>query len=470
MQALKRKEMITMNNEKDFRLIAPDIDSLLRFFRDGHMNACSPTPAVIAAIGPLFEELHALAPSEKNDEYKSIWLQIPRGTIDDYASFEDLQEEGVVKSRDEYESFWLEHYPYEIKWYKLELIESRNRDGELRFRAVFLDNKCVVSITLERDGDPFPVYTEDAVAALCSLIMEAIPASLEKLKQGTYNADVAAHLPYWFRTGVIRRSVLWKKSPDDWKKDAMDGLSPETIAEFKRLLESGINDVQKVGRIKAFTANDFFRACELGYKALGYNCDSLSAAELYHKYADGRDEGLTGTGYGLDKGPGIDFDDPAAWDQWYFGRRSGGHPWEIIRGGNSTHVDLFVCHDADSLGYRFRLGEISQQEYDELMANAGYYFCIRGKHRPLESVTFYTVLAAAGLPVIIYDAEEILARFDGTDYVGIVPHHIIPKYCEDMFPSKYGHVIDFAHVYDDEIAAFGEDIEWLPEPEARLIE
>ena len=245
---------------------------------------------------------------------------------------------------------------------------------------------------------------------------------------------------------------------------------PESTACFVFLGQPlhRINDVQKVGRIKAFTANDFFRACELGYKALDYNCDSLSDAELYHKYADGRDEGLTGTGYGLAKGPGIDFDDPAAWDQWYFGRRSGGHPWEIIRGGNSTHVDLFVCHDADSLGYRFRLGEISQQEYDELMANAGYYFCIRGTHRPLESVTFYTVLSAAGLPAIINDAEEILARFDGTDYVGIVPHHIIPKYCEDMFPSKYGHVIDFAHVYDDEIAAFGEDIEWLPEPEARF--
>ena len=172
----------------------------------------------------------------------------------------------------------------------------------------------------------------------------------------------------------------------------------------------------------------------------------------------------------MDKGPGIDFDDPAEWDQWYFGSRSGGHPWEIIRGGNSTHMDLFVCHDAESLGYRFRLGEISQKEYDELMAKAGYYFCIRGKHRPLESVTFYTVLSAAGLPVIIEDAEEILARFDGSDFVGIVPHHIIPKYCEGMFPLKYGHVIDFAHVYDDEIAAFGEDIEWLPEPEARLVE
>ena len=87
-----------------------------------------------------------------------------------------------------------------------------------------------------------------------------------------------------------------------------------------------------------------------------------------------------------------------------------------------------------------------------------------------KKTVFYTVLSAAGLPVIIEDAEEILARFDGSDFVGIVPHHIIPKYCEGMFPLKYCHVIDFAHVYDDEIAAFGEDIEWLSEPEARLVE
>ena len=470
MQALKRKEMIIMNNEKDFRLIAPDIDSLLRFFRDGHTNATSPTPAVIAAINPVFDALRNLAPSKRNDEYKSIWLQIPRGTIDDYYSYEDMLANVSVESREQYEAFWQEDYPDELKWYKLELIESRNREGDIRFRAVFLDHKCVVSITFERNGDPFPIYTEEAVVTLCSLIMEAIPASMEKLKQGTYNDDVNAHLPYWFRTGVIRRSVIWKKAPDDWKKDGMDGLSPETASEFKRLQESGINDVQKIGRIKSFTANDFFHACELGYKALGYDCDGLTPDKLYLKYADGRDEGLTGTGYGLNAGPGIDFDDPAAWDQWYFSSRGGGHPWEVVPGGNSTHMDLFVSNDVELLGYQFRLGEISQQEYDERLAKAGYYFHIRGKHRPLESVTFYTTLSAAGLPVVIDDAKEILARFDGSDYVGIVPHHVALKYCESMFPVKYGPVIDFTHVYADDIAALGEDIEWLPEAEARLIQ
>ena len=61
-------------------------------------------------------------------------------------------------------------------------------------------------------------------------------------------------------------------------------------------------------------------------------------------YADGRDEGLTGQGHGLNAGPGIDFDSPAAWNDWYFGTRGGGHPWEVVPGGNSTHVELYVCN------------------------------------------------------------------------------------------------------------------------------
>ncbi len=79
------------------------------------------------------------------------------------------------------------------------------------------------------------------------------------------------------------------------------------------------------------------------------------------------------------------------------------------------------------------------------------------------------MLSAAGLPVVLEDAEEILARFEGSDYIGIVPHHVIPKYCEGMFPSQYGHVIDFIHVYDEDLETIGDSIEWLLEPEAKLI-
>lgn len=147
----------------------------------------------------------------------------------------------------------------------------------------------------------------------------------------------------------------------------------------------------------------------------------------------------------------------------------GGHPWEIIRGGNSTHLDLMVCNDKKELEYEFRLGEISEEEYKERLEKAGYYFTLRGKYRQLEAVTFYTTLSAAGLPVILEDAEEILARFEGNDYVGIVPHSCATRYCESMFPSEYGKVIDFIHVFDEDMEQFGKDITWLPEDAAKLI-
>ena len=96
------------------------------------------------------------------------------------------------------------------------------------------------------------------------------------------------------------------------------------------------------------TGNDFLAACALGYEACGYDVcgndgERLLLDELYIRYADGRDEGLTGKGSGLFSGPGIDLSSPEAWEAWFFDRtRRGGHPWEVCRGGNSTHVSLVV--------------------------------------------------------------------------------------------------------------------------------
>ena len=84
----------------------------------------------------------------------------------------------------------------------------------------------------------------------------------------------------------------------------------------------------------------------------------------------------------------------------------------------------------------------------------------------MESVIFYLTLHDAGLPVLISDAEEILARFDASDYMGIVPHSVIPKYCEGMFPKEYGRVIDFMHVYEEDLEKYKDDIIWLPEEPA----
>ena len=78
-----------MNN---YKLVAPDIDSLLNCFERGFLNPSAPSEALCKAMDPLFEMLREMAPLRKNDEAKAIWVTIPRGSIEDFGSYEDMLE------------------------------------------------------------------------------------------------------------------------------------------------------------------------------------------------------------------------------------------------------------------------------------------------------------------------------------------------------------------------------------------
>ena len=69
---------------------------------------------------------------------------------------------------------------------------------------------------------------------------------------------------------MIHRSKLWEKEPAQKEFD-LEGLSLETLASFKSLLSAGRNDETAIGRLNTMTANDFFRACAIGYKACGFD-------------------------------------------------------------------------------------------------------------------------------------------------------------------------------------------------------
>ena len=460
--------MFFEDNDRQYKLVAPDVDELLRYFDRGLMNPTSSTPALLAAFTTLWNLLSPLAPLKKNEEAKTIWLRIPRGEITDYATFEEMKEYGEVETYEEYENLWKQEYPEEYCWYELVAVKSFNRDGSLRYYGISLGHEHIISaLTEDRALNDQGYYADGAACKLCEVIAPAVEASVSMLQNGTYNDLVAAELPYQFRIGVIKRSDLWDYEPDS-KETAYDGLSEETVEKFRSLISSGINDEAHIGRIKDFTANDFFKACKIGYEAIGKDCEGFTLPDLYMHYADGRDEGLTGKGYGLNAGPGIDFDSPEQWDEWYYGSRCGGHPWEVVPGGNSTHVELYVRNDRRELEWNLRSGKIVQSEYDARIKTAGYYFFIAGIQRQFEAVSFYVALSDAGMPVVIEGAEELLARFEATDYIGIVPHHMPTRYCESLFPDKYGDIIDFTHVYKDEDAWF-EKIEWLPEEEAHLV-
>ena len=452
----------------NYKCVAPDFDRLLYSFDRGYMNSSVPSKALKEAMESVFAVLSDLAPLKKNKEAKAIWLMVPRGTIDDYDSYEDLLEWGEIENRDEYEERWKEDYPDPVSWYELVVAEGF-RDENLFYRAISLGNKMIINADMSTgEADDSCSYREEAIITLCRLIVEAAKESMRKLKEGTYNEEVANSLPYSFRTGVIERSLLWERKPE-WKESDMDGISAEIAEKFVGLVskQDGKNEL---GRLDKMTANSFFRACAIGYDACGFQDPGLSLEERYFAHADGRDEGLSGRGHGINAGSGIDYDDPDSWDKWYFDReRYGGHPWEVVRGGNSTHLDLFVCHDRNHLDFLFRTGKINETEYKQKYEKAGYYFEVAGKYRMFEAINFFVSLTEAGLPVILNDAKEILNRIEGKDYVGIVPHDVVPRYCESMFPDRYGNIIDFIHVYEEELECFGDLIKWLPEEEAILL-
>lgn len=231
---------------------------------------------------------------------------------------------------------------------------------------------------------------------------------------------MAEQLLYYLRTGVVARDAVWDAYPET--QDAIfDGMDEGTYRAFCEYATANAEDAGSIGRLASMTGCDYLAACALGYEACGYDVrgkdgERLPLDELYTRYADGRDEGLTGKGVGLCSGPGIDLSSSEAWDAWYFDRtRSGGHPWEVCRGGNSTHVSLFVCHDRREAEFRHRVGELSDEEFRASEQSWGYYYVVAGKawNRAVEAVHFYVALKRAGLPVALRDARAILARFRG---------------------------------------------------------
>ena len=185
------------------------------------------------------------------------------------------------------------------------------------------------------------------------------------------------------------------------------------------------------------TANDFYKFCLLGYNANKYKeHEGLTAKEAYYKYADGRDENLKD----IDENSYDDF------DNWLNDKEKfGGHPWEVCRGGNSTHISLYV----------------GQDEY-------GYYLTLDGKSfgRSIETIRFYNALKDNNAPVFLNDAEEILNRILEKDKIGVVPDYTITKYQESSFPNEK--IVDFVHLDDKKENEMIKLVKWQEEDKVYL--
>lgn len=409
-----------MDTRPSVNLTAPLLDNLIERAAAFPYVSDDQTKRLVLA---LFQKLQAIAISG-DDERRELWLTAPRGSIEDFGDYEEYLDAEEVESREEFGELWLLYYPEPYKWYKLITVVYND------IHSVFLDNKLV----LQFQNEPKEIYPYDK-SKLAKWLVNTADEVITALTAGTYNAFIRDNLPYRKRVGKILRSDYWRIFPDE-KAEYLCGITSEQIQRFTYLIHSQPPD-DPAYRLSEMTSGKFFDFCRLGYAANQYKgIDELTPKELYRAHADGRDDGMTAL-------PG---DSPEAFSECFHNRdRHGGHPWEVCRGGNSTHISLYVSQD-----------------------ECGWWLTLAGSSqgRSVETVKFYLALVEHGSPVYLRDAAELTAMLTGADYIGIVPEGVIPRYCDSYLPGEK--MLDFMNLPTKNTDAVIKAVIWYPLDEARL--
>lgn len=387
-----------------------EINTLKYNFKENPFNA---KPELLKDIESITNALY----EPNKDELKTLWIKVKNPNYETFRKdlleeYPDADEEDV---KYEYEKYSEPYSFYQIKEIVLE-------DGR---SFVFIDNVLIAShnpaadnakVTAESNWYRWPIQDYNEIMAD---LKATIADHIAMLKAGTYKAEIIDQLPYYLKTGTIVRKDYYMALHEE--KTVYDEFNDfKNKKEFLEETDMFDPKENKSFRLTDMTTRMFFNACLAGYIENGCAATEDDAKAMYYKYADGRDEGLSE----------VPLDDHEAFHKWLHERQYGGHPWEIMRGGNSTHVSLYVCED-----------------------EKGYFFSVNGRSesRFIETINCYLAIKRMGYPIILSNSELLKDRLKGEEVLGIVPQDVFPRYCDSMFPS--GNVHNFMNIWEEDLPA-----------------
>lgn len=412
------------SENKTEKLYAPEIDNIIQRYRHNRDLSVRDRYSEVKAV---YEMMKGIKSGADYDSHQ-IWMEVPRGDIKEFGDFDEFLDAGEVETYEEFENLWREFYPEETKWYSLTVMKYGEDfylsvNSELNF-SIRVQEPCSSGHT--QSGNDLISFI-DRLYLIVKDVTDIILTSVED-----YNYYVGKNLPYQKRFGRIRRKELWEIFGGETIRPDKN-LGSEIIAKFMEIIVKQRN-IDYNPLISEMTADDFFRYCEICYDANFYFKDVgtiLTPNEKYSRMADGRDAGLTD----------IEGNSPQALFNWYqSGERLGAHPWEICRGGNSTHISLYL----------------NRQEGSWQLILAGSSIV-----RVEETVRMAVSLHNKHIPFMLRDAEEILKMVTGEDFIGIVPDTVIPSYCHGSFPAP-DRIIDFMNLGLNKANEIIEKSFWYP--------
>ena len=263
------------------------------------------------------------------------------------------------------------------------------------------------------------------------------------------NKRVQLEYPLELREGTVPLSLVEASLPDFFRLDEAFGL--ERTKRMVEIIEEGYFMKSTHAKVESFSANRFFEYCKIAYIAAQDTDEhvnpALSGRDLYRMFADGRDDGLLQL-------EGDSEDEFAAWiDHEHPARSTGGHPWEIKRGGNTTHINLAVFRPPYSMN-----GYIIQLDGESFI-------------RMVETLKMFLAIYDEGLPITIANHESIRTRLLAQDNIGIIPSYVWYHRANQRFrkDQKVFEVLHYKELgrYKRRITPF---ITWNPLPILRPME
>ena len=326
------------------------------------------------------EEIIRLFRQIKSNEFgvRTFWTAVRFETkqelIDTIRDFESVTEDELS----DLVTLWENSGTRKQKWYRIQIREdngicmiSINQTGLVLSKEETMEGTLKVS---------------DAVKELLEWIHEVVCDTIDRLKKGSYNENSQKNLSYEHRFGILKRSDYDRIYPS-----SESGLSDGEKREFLRFAMKDQEKSEEEFWIPDLSASQFYTYCSLGYQENRYpGLQGLTPKEQYYIRADGRDDGLGE----------IEEDSQDAFRYWFRHRYRFGHPWEVCRGGNWTHISLSVAEDGE--GFILYLSGESEMRW-------------------VETVRFYLALRRNEIPVVLLDLELLMARVEGTERMGVVP-------------------------------------------------
>ena len=263
---------------------APYIDNLILSSQNYHEVEHK---LIIEKLLSVFSRMCCIE-KQGDDEYRSIWITVERGKMEDYGDYKEAIESGEVDDKDNFEQLWKAYYPDEIKWYSFAV--SKYEDTYY----FYFDSK----LTFQFKADSTNEQAYDFQSEISDWLLQIIDDNISRIEHNIteYNKYIDANLPYKKRTGRILRSDFWTIFPE-FKEDFNKSISPQMIEILHKVKAQ--SETMSFKHLSEINSEDFFRYCEIGYDANKYFKkvkEVLTPKEKYKAMADGRDCGLKDIG------------------------------------------------------------------------------------------------------------------------------------------------------------------------------